>query len=151
MAFDIDPWGQYLCTGTQDGRILFFDTLTFQQVCEVPFSRHPDLATGKGDGRSSSNCVNSVLFHPYYSLLTAISGERQFESFDSDDEDGHESAMTTAAEDTRMIEGNITFIINKLSAFHSTSIISEQIKKIIARLMISKFGPYQKIKYCMIL
>ena len=128
MLFDIDPWGRYLCTGTQSGRVLFYDTQTFQLVCELDnfFGNGSGSTTGSsnGDGGSSSSgdssgssgggssssssssgssssgsggkgddgrrkkssCVHTVLFHPYYSILSTVCGERGFASFDYNDD-----------------------------------------------------------------
>jgi WD40 repeat protein len=30
MFFDLDPWGKYLATGSQDGSVLIYDTSSFE-------------------------------------------------------------------------------------------------------------------------
>ena len=64
MQFSLDPWGNTLATGTEDGRLLVFDTQTFEQLYEDKVSQH---------------CVNSVSFHPYAAMLIATSGQRNFD------------------------------------------------------------------------
>ena len=75
MQFDLDPWGQYLATGTQDGRVLLYDATTFELVAD---RRH-----------ASGECVNTAAFHPFSALLLTCTGQRHFavESDDSDDSD----------------------------------------------------------------
>lgn len=71
--FDIDPWGQYLATGDQSGKILVYNTSTFELVQTVD--------TGV------ATAVNACHFHPYSSLLIASQGERSFPISISDDDD----------------------------------------------------------------
>ena len=71
MSFDLDPWGKYLCTGDQDGKVLFYDTSTFQLV-------HTVKQLNAKEGGTKQACVNSVAFHPYSALLGVAIGERTF-------------------------------------------------------------------------
>ena len=68
MMFDLDPWGNFLCTGAQDGSLLIYDTNKFNLIAEL-----------KGD----SDCINSVQFHPLSSLVGAVTGQRHFIDSDS--------------------------------------------------------------------
>jgi WD40 repeat protein len=77
MNFDLDPWGKVLCTGDQDGNVLFYDTTS----CERINSMH---TSDSSVSTRSSACVNSVMFHPYSALLATSSGERSFSVGDSD-------------------------------------------------------------------
>ena len=93
MAFDIDPWGKYLCTGDQDGQVLFYNTTTFELVHTVPNETSASSFNG-GDMKLDaqySKCVNSVAFHPFSALLGVARGERTFAveigASDSDSED----------------------------------------------------------------
>jgi hypothetical protein len=81
MTFDIDPWGKYLCTGDKHGKILFYDTTTYELVSSV------EAVGAKG------MCVNSVAYHPYSALLGVAAGERVFqvEADDSDSDDSDDA------------------------------------------------------------
>lgn len=72
LSFDLDPWGKHLVTGTQDGRILVFDTDTFSPVAE----------------REAPDCVNAISFHPTCSLLAVSCGQRHFDLDCEDDLEG---------------------------------------------------------------
>jgi hypothetical protein len=77
MQFALDPFGHALATGSEDGRLLVFDTHTFEQVHEE---------------QVSNNCLNCVSFHPYAAMLVATSGQRNFElSADVDKMDGDDN------------------------------------------------------------
>jgi telomerase Cajal body protein 1 len=81
LTFDIDPWGQYLSTGSQNGKILFYNTKTFDMVKSV------DNFTDSGntvDYSNTADCTNAVEFHPYSALLCVSSGQRHFASDDTD-------------------------------------------------------------------
>ena len=52
MTFDLDPWGKYLATGTQDGHLVIFDTRTFSEVHRETF----DEGEGEGEGEGE-DCV----------------------------------------------------------------------------------------------
>jgi WD40 repeat protein len=69
MQFALDLWGNTVATGTEDGRVLVYDTQTFEKL---------------HDETVSNNCVNSVSFHPYASMLIATSGQRNFDLPDDD-------------------------------------------------------------------
>jgi hypothetical protein len=74
MAFDIDPWGKYLATGTQTGKVLIYDTSTFE------------LKTSSSEqGRATYDAVNSVQYHPFSALLFSAAGQRHFPDFDVDE------------------------------------------------------------------
>ena len=119
MLFDIDPWGRYLCSGTQNGRVLLYDTQTFKLVCELDNyfdngggSGNKSSGSSSGDGvgsdsgsivgvenrrlyeRKQSSCVHTVLFHPYYSILSSVCGERAFASFENSDDESEQGIDT---------------------------------------------------------
>ena len=124
MLFDIDPWGRYLCSGTQNGRVLLYDTQTFKLVCELDnyfdnggssgnkSSGSSSIGSSSGDGvggdsgssgrvenrrlyeRKQSSCVHTVLFHPYNSILSSICGERSFASFENSDDEAEQGTDT---------------------------------------------------------
>ena len=119
MLFDIDPWGRYLCSGTQNGRVLLYDTQTFKLVCELDNyfdngggSGNKSSGSSGGDGvgsdsgsivrvenrrlyeRKQSSCVHTVLFHPYYSILSSVCGERAFASFENSDDESEQGIDT---------------------------------------------------------
>ena len=77
MTFDIDPWGKYLCTGTQDGKVLFFDTNTFELSRTIETNDILNI-DNKIKKTSQTMCVNSVSFHPFSALLGVAIGERSF-------------------------------------------------------------------------
>eukprot|EP01038_Epipyxis_sp_PR26KG_P005427 gene5427-7517_t len=97
VIFDIDPWGKSLCTGTQDGSILFYDTKTFELIKSISsISRNENSYNCNGNDTNNSSlvneCINTVQFHPYSGLLFSGSGERTFHIVNSDD-DSSESDM----------------------------------------------------------
>ncbi len=73
MTFDIDPWGKFISTGSQDGKVLIYNTSTFE------------LVSSTSSQNDQQDCINSCLFHPYSSILVTSSGQRQF-SLDNEDE-----------------------------------------------------------------
>ena len=73
MQFDLDPWGKYLATGTQDGKVLLYDTTTFELVATQT--------------HTNGECIHTTAFHPYSSLLFTSTGSRHFEYDGCDDVD----------------------------------------------------------------
>jgi WD40 repeat protein len=73
VSFDIDPWGHFLVTGTQDGKVLVYDTASFELTSSVDCTSDP---AGPGFAR---DCVNSATLHPYSSLLVTATGQRHFD------------------------------------------------------------------------
>ena len=73
-SFDLDPWGKFLATGNQEGQILIYDTTTLDLV---------------KSSEVLGNCVNSVCFHPFSSIIFSSTGQRRFEIDEesSDDEE----------------------------------------------------------------
>lgn len=63
MVFDLDHWGNFLCTGTQDGSLVIYDAKKFDLIYEF---------------KDDSDCVNSVQFHPFSSLVGTVTGQRHF-------------------------------------------------------------------------
>lgn len=102
MAFDLDPWGKYLCTGDQDGQILFYDTTTFALVNKLDSAQGPTSGEALAVVRS---CVNSVQFHPFSALLGVATGERRFtvdvgvsdSDFESDNEGANIIVLASVA------------------------------------------------------
>lgn len=91
MTFDIDPWGDYLASGADDGQVLIYNTSTFELVTQFP---------NRTDGGSSS-CVNTVLFHPYSSVLYTVQGVRSFNGVgetDCDSDSEHDNEAMTVSE-----------------------------------------------------
>ena len=72
ITFDLDPWGKYLATGTENGNILIYDTMTFDLIKSI---------------KSSNECINSCCFHRFSSLLFSTSGQRHFNINDNDSDD----------------------------------------------------------------
>jgi WD40 repeat protein len=128
MAFDLDPWGAYLCTGDQDGHLLFYDTTTFELVRQV--NTAPDAAP---EASEHSACVNSVAFHPFSAVVGLAAGERvfavdTFDSDDSDDEPPHGSHTVAAtrgdAEETSEIGGEGELKRRRVEAKESSALES---------------------------
>lgn len=86
-------------------RLLTYDTSSFQLVGDVDTSPPHGQPTSCGPAepaqRTSTNCVNSVSFHPYLSVVVAITGERHFDlpytsnstAADDDDDDDDEKEL----------------------------------------------------------
>ena len=72
MTFDLDPWGKYLATGSQDGNLLIYDTKTFELIHSK---------------KISNDCVNSCSLHPYSSMMVTSIGQRSFDNNYSDSDD----------------------------------------------------------------
>lgn len=90
MSFDLDPWGNFLATGTQDGEVLIYDATTFE------------LLTSSGDFKS--DCVNSCVFHPFSSILATATGQRHFDTadFDGDDNESSDESEGETNEDNQL-------------------------------------------------
>ena len=56
MMFDLDPWGAYLATGSQEGHLLIYDTRTFVLCLK---RRSTTMRKMKG----GLDCLNCVSFH----------------------------------------------------------------------------------------
>ena len=83
MHFDLDPWGKYLATGTQDGKVLLYDTTTFELVATQT--------------HTNGECIHTAAFHPYSSLLFTSTGSRHFEY------DGCDETDTSDEEDNGIV------------------------------------------------
>ena len=92
MSFDIDPWGKFLATGSQDGELLIYDTATF----ELKSSSTSITTTRRVD------CLNSVQFHPYSAMLFTAAGQRTFPDFDSSSDEGSEDSEACAGNKRKM-------------------------------------------------
>lgn len=95
LCFDLDPWGSYLVTGDEEGRVLVYDTASFDLVKSTPSSYLSDSTTiARGSGSRNNvkgldaECSNSVTFHPYAALLAVSRGQRHFDDISEDDSDG---------------------------------------------------------------
>ena len=82
ITFDLDPWGKYLATGSQDGNLMIYDTKSFELIQSK---------------KISANCVNSCSFHPFSSIVAASIGQRHFNinDNDSDDDDNDDENINT--------------------------------------------------------
>jgi WD40 repeat protein len=91
LSFDLDPWGKFLATGSQDGEVLIYETCDFTlhsrmteegEVAVVGGGALSDTSASTGvsvgRGRGSMDCTNSVQFHPFSALLCVSSGQRHF-------------------------------------------------------------------------
>ncbi len=65
LAFDMDPWGTYLATGSQNGELLIYD------------ANHFNVAYSAGSN-TGMDCTNSVVFHPHSALLCMSTGQRKY-------------------------------------------------------------------------
>lgn len=75
MFFDIDPYNQYLVTGSQDNSIYIYDIIN-----------NPGTLIKKIDGLN--DVINCVQFHPYLPILATSSGKRRYiidDDFDDSD------------------------------------------------------------------
>ncbi len=124
MSFDIDPWGKYLATGTQNGHILTYDTSEFKLIQDYNeeniYIKSSELKSSlkrkRDDDNSQSyfndderhddcklslDCTNSISFHPYSSILVSATGQRHFDfnnnPFPISDDDDDSDAETKDA------------------------------------------------------
>lgn len=79
--FDIDPWGQYVLTGDDSGKLLCYNAKTFELVAEMNTSVH--------------SSISSCHFHPYSSIILACQGERTYKKHVYDDEESDSDTDTT--------------------------------------------------------
>jgi len=82
LTFDMDPWGKYLITGSQDGEVLVYDAIDFSLQHRIV------------DANANANgmdCTNSVTCHPHSALLCVTTGQR-FIGDDSDDDEDEDDA-----------------------------------------------------------
>lgn len=97
MMFDIDPWGKYLITGTQDGKVLVYSTEDFRLVSMVDYSYETESEMVR-------DCVNSATIHPYSALVVTTTGQRHFdEKFDEDNDDKAATAVSKIKESSRNV------------------------------------------------
>lgn len=88
LSFDLDPWGRFLVTGSQDGDLLVYDTATFERIAGKD---EPDiLSPRKRKLEEAKNCINSAAFHPFASLIITVTGERNYRRNDKDSDDDTE-------------------------------------------------------------
>ncbi|KAI8815319.1 WD40-repeat-containing domain protein [Cladochytrium replicatum] len=76
LYFDIDPWGQTLVSGDQDGYLNAWDIT--QSEGDRLLWRYP----------AHSDTCSSVSFHPFEPLIASSSGQRHFETLDDATDDG---------------------------------------------------------------
>ncbi|KAI4312109.1 hypothetical protein MLD38_036961 [Melastoma candidum] len=74
IYFDIDPGGQHLATGGQDGLVHVYDVQTGQWVSGF---------------QAASDTVNGLSFHPFLPMATSSSGQRRFDVPDDDEVELH--------------------------------------------------------------
>jgi WD40 repeat protein len=72
FTFDLDPWGDVLLTGSQDGQLLAYCTKTFDLLSSV--------AVPEG------NAVNGVSMHAFCALAAVATGQRHFSTGKDEDE-----------------------------------------------------------------
>ncbi|CAK9327401.1 unnamed protein product [Citrullus colocynthis] len=72
IFFDIEPCGQHLGTGGQDGFVHVYDLQTGQWVTSF---------------QAAQDTINGFSFHPYMPMTVTSSGHRRFIGPDNDDED----------------------------------------------------------------
>ncbi|GFS46405.1 transducin/WD40 repeat-like superfamily protein [Actinidia rufa] len=72
IMFDVDPLGQHLGTGGQDGLVHIYNLQTGQWVSSF---------------QAALDTVNGFSFHPYLPMAAASSGHRRFETLDDSPED----------------------------------------------------------------
>ena len=84
MKFDIDPWGKYLVTGSQNGKVLVYDTDSFELV--------------SSSDSVGNECVNAAVFHPFSALVLASTGQRHFLSTDSSSDDDSDEELSSRSE-----------------------------------------------------
>jgi len=114
MSFDLDPWGKFLCTGDQDGKVLFYDTSSFELVHSVEpvITDASNINHGKeGKEGVKRACVNSVAFHPFSALLGVATGERTFvvesdSDSDSDSDNNSQSKDINDGNDDMVVESS---------------------------------------------
>ncbi|EGD74444.1 hypothetical protein PTSG_12364 [Salpingoeca rosetta] len=103
MYFDIDPSGQYLITGQQDGSIVCYDLWSCVSS-DGPDTTITDPAYTLRRTATTAHihtaATNGVSIHPYLPLLATASGQRMFELVgDDSDSDDEEDADEEDAEE----------------------------------------------------
>lgn len=64
ITFDLDATGKYLVSGNEDGEMIVYDVqLLGEEIARYKIQQQ--------------DAMNSVMFHPFYPLLAAASGERR--------------------------------------------------------------------------
>jgi len=119
VSFDLDPWGKYLVTGSQDREILVYDTSTFELV---------QRRVGGPD------CVNSISFHPFCSILGLCTGQRHFtmpyqEGSDSEEEEEEENTDNNS-DVVRENGGESTLQLWRIGRNHVSSKVTEMEKSV---------------------
>jgi telomerase Cajal body protein 1 len=97
LSFDIDPWGKYLATGNKHGELLIYEASSFALKYHYSESDQGsiDVKSHESLMRNKFDCLNTVAFHPYSSLIFTGSGQRHFDynqqPFDLDSENDSDS------------------------------------------------------------
>jgi hypothetical protein len=119
MQFAIDLWGNTIATGTEDGRLLTFDTRSFEKIY---------------DDKVSNNCLNCVSFHPYSALLIATSGERNFDLPGDDESDGNPVWTSNERSSAHNMSSKLPFVCGlekwselQVYGLHANDIILKQL------------------------
>ncbi|KLO15902.1 WD40 repeat-like protein [Schizopora paradoxa] len=86
LLFDVDPSGQWLISGDEDGGICFFNM--FSENSEATFRFH-----------AHNDAVGSVHFHPSQSLLLSASGSRHFNQGTTGDPSGSETSESESTDE----------------------------------------------------
>jgi len=86
LLFDIDPSGQWLASGDEEGNMCLFDLYGGSSEAALQFQAHNDA-------------IGSVHFHPNQPLLVSASGSRHFSSSTIDISSGSESSESEGSDD----------------------------------------------------
>lgn len=84
VAFDLDPSGRYLATGSTERRALVYDIQSQELV---------------GCMDNQADAVGSVCFHPYAALMGVCTGQRHF-ALDKDDDSDSDDILNSVKPDT---------------------------------------------------
>jgi hypothetical protein len=146
MTFDIDPWGKYLCTGDQDGQVLFYNTSTFELAHTIPSELSANKKSSACDNTQYSKCVNSVAFHPYSALLGLARGERTFAvdigapDSDSDDE-GDKKGAARGGESEMKVDSVVSSSVQDSASTSATTTISKELSNTCIRILQLPYTP----------
>lgn len=118
MTCALDPWGRHLSAGDDRGRLLVFDTNTFEVVHSISCGAHD---SGSDEGVQA---VNAVAYHPYAAVMAVGTGSRHLLVDDacsdsSDDEMVVNSTEDSGAEDMDAILAKKRKLLDSSSVAHT--------------------------------
>ncbi|XP_067948517.1 telomerase Cajal body protein 1-like isoform X2 [Watersipora subatra] len=90
IYFDLDPSARYMCSGNHNGTVNIWDLAEID--CST--SESEQQIECKLNFTASSDCVNSVCFHPTLAMLASCSGQRSHHLNEAESDESEEDSVS---------------------------------------------------------